>query len=289
MSERADILENREPLMGVRHSVFDRYRDSTLRLLYRWAIIIAYVGLMAPLVIVIVASFSKKRFFDFPPSLDSLGVLSYTQLIQHAELKRSLLLSVELAVTTMVVTMVISALAAYAIDRFRFPGRTQVELVLMAPLILPPSVLAIAVLVFISTVKIDPSFWILAGAHVLITIPFALRVMLAALAGFDRSMEEASASLGARPLQTIRRVTIPMLQPGFLAAGIFAFVISFGNVTVSVFLSSAGSGTPAPVAMFAASEYSYEVTITALAVVMMVVAFSVIGVVERVTGLERVF
>ena len=98
--------------MGVRHSVFDRYRDSTLRLLYRWAIIIAYVGLMAPLVIVIVASFSKKRFFDFPPSLDSLGVLSYTQLIQHAELKRSLLLSVELAVTTMVVTMAISALAA---------------------------------------------------------------------------------------------------------------------------------------------------------------------------------
>ena len=88
----------------------------------------------------------------------------------------------------------------------------------MAPLILPPSVLAIAVLVFISTVKIDPSFWILAGAHVLITIPFALRVMLAALAGFDRSMEEASASLGAPPAwQTIRRVTIPMLQPGFLA------------------------------------------------------------------------
>ena len=179
MTERASILRNREPLMGVRHSVFDRYRDSTLRLLYRWAIIIAYVGLMAPLVIVIVASFSKKRFFDFPPSLDSLGVLSYTQLIQHAELKRSLLLSVELAVTTMVVTMAISALAAYAIDRFRFPGRTQVELVLMAPLILPPSVLAIAVLVFISTAKIDPSFWILAGAHVLITIPFALRVMLA--------------------------------------------------------------------------------------------------------------
>jgi len=288
MSKRADVIQAREPMMGVRHRTFDRYRDPTLRLLYRWAIIIAYVGLMAPLVIVFVASFSTKRFFDFPPSLDSLGVLSYSQLIQHTELKRSLLLSVELAVTTMVITMAITALAAYAIDRFRFPGRTQVELVLMSPLILPPSVLAIAILVFISTVKISPNFWILAGAHVLITIPFALRVMLAALAGFDRTLEEASASLGARPWQTIMRVTIPVLQPGFLATGIFAFVISFGNVTVSVFLSSASTGSTAPVAMFAASEYSYEVTITALAVVMMAISFLVVGVVERLTGLERV-
>ena len=104
--------------------------------------------------------------------------------------------------------------------------------------------------------------------------------------GFDRTLEEASASLGARPFQTVWRVTIPILQPGTLTAAVLAFVMSFGQITMSVFLVGEGL-TTLPVQIFLIADWGYDVAITAVSVVVMLVSLGVLIVVEKTTGLER--
>ena len=122
---------------------------------------------------------------------------------------------------------------------------------------------------------------------IFVTTPFALRILVGAFAGLDRTLEEASASLGAPPLVTLRRVTLPLLQPGFLAAAVLAFVMSFGHITMSLFLAGEGM-TTLPVEIFLIADFSYDVAITAVSVIVLGVALVIVSLVERTTGLDRV-
>jgi putative spermidine/putrescine transport system permease protein len=258
-----------------------------LALLYRSATALAFAGIVAPMLIVVVASFNDVRYFSFPPT--GFSTLAYRQFWANAPLKNGLLTSLKIAAFATLLTILITAPAAYAIDRFRFSGRRAVELLLMTPLILPQIVIAVALLVFLSTLAVPRNAATLVGAHVLISIPFALRILLSALAGFDRHLEEASANLGARPLQTVWRVTLPVLQPGILTASVIAFVTSFGNTTVSIFLAGPATGTTLPVAIFTAAESESDVSLLAVSVVVITISLLGVAVLDKFTALERVF
>ena len=260
-------------------------RDSLLRALYRSAIVLVFIAIVTPLVIVVLSSFGDGLYFAFPPK--GFGVVAYQRFWANDRLRSALTVTMVVALATMVLALLLAGPAAYAIDRFRFRGRRLLETWLMSPILLPVLVLAVALLMFISQLKIPRSLWVLVAAHVLVATPFALRVLLSSLAGFDRTLEEASASLGAQPFETLRRVTIPVLQPGILAAAVLAFVISFGQITLSLFLAGQGL-TTLPVEVFLIADWGYDVAITAVSVVVIVVALVVLTIVELTTGVERV-
>ncbi len=275
-------LTARAPAAG--YSLLDRARDVCLTLLYRAVIGLVFVAIVLPLVIILVSSFSSSLYFAFPPQ--GFSLVAYQRFWGNPTLRQALNNSITVGLATMAVSMFLAGLAAYAIDRFQFPSRAAIETWLMSPVMLPVLVLAIALLMFVNQLHAAYGFWSLVASHVLVTAPFALRVLLSSLAGFDRTLEEASASLGARPFETLRRVTIPILQPGIFAAAVLAFVMSFGQITMSLFMAGEAL-TTLPVQIFLIADWGYDVALTAVSVVVMAVALVVVVAVQMTTSLEE--
>ena len=287
MSQRVVVrqqapLEVKITVHGLRH----RVRDGALTALYRTMIVLAYFLLLAPMVLVIFMSFTET-LVRFPP--ESFSTIAYKLFWADETLRDGLNVSVRIGLVTMALTLALVGPAAYAIDRYRFPGRNAIETAIMSSLLVPNMVIAIGLAVLLSQLQFDRNIYQVAAGHMAIASPFTLRVLLASLATFDRSLEEASASLGAHPLQTVRRVTIPILRPGIIAAGVLAFAASFGNITISVFLSGVGT-TTLPVVIFANSEFGdRSLEIAAVSSIVIAIAVVVVFIVERTTGLRRVF
>ena len=287
MSQRADTrrsapLEVKVTVHGLRH----RVRDGALTALYRTMIVLAYFLLLAPLALVIIMSFTET-IVRFPPQ--SFSTIGYQSFWADENLREALNVSIRIAAVTMVLTLAVVGPAAYAIDRYRFPGRNAIETAIMSSLLVPNMVIAIGLAVLINRLHLPRNIYVVAAGHMAIAAPFTLRVLLASLATFERALEEASAILGARPWQTVLRVTIPILRPGIIAAGVLAFAASFGNVTISVFLAGVGT-TTLPVEIFANSEFGdRSLEITAVSSIVIAVSVLVVIIVERTTGLKRVF
>ncbi|MBI2847531.1 MAG: ABC transporter permease [Chloroflexi bacterium] len=276
----------RKPAIEAKGGVLIRLWNQAPSILFRLVLFVIFFLLIAPPAIVLISSFSRALFFTFPPQ--GLSLIAYERFIANPALVSALKVSTTVGLANMVFALVLGIGAAFVIDRYRFPGRDVLEAVLLAPLMLPVLVLSIAILMFISQLHIPRNFWLLTISHVLVTTPFVLRIMLAGMAGFERVLEEASASLGARPWQTIVKVTFPVLQPTILSAGVLAFVVSFGQVTLSIFLAGQKLAT-LPVVIWAYADYSYDVAITAVAAVIIFVTIVVLAIVEKTTGVERVF
>lgn len=285
MSAPAEAIRAGPPVRRAGQPVSARLRDRSLGLAYRALVALVLLALLSPLIVVAFSSVSETLFFSFPPR--GFSAVAYQRFLANQALRESLTVSVQVGLATMVVSMLLAAPAAYAVDRFRFPGRRLIETALMAPVMLPVLMLAVALLIFMSQLQIPRSFAMLVAGHVLVTTPFALRVLLAALAGFDRTLEEASASLGAGPLETLRRVTMPLLQPGIFSAAVLAFAMSFGQITMSLFLAGEGL-TTLPVEVFLIADFGYDVAITAVSVIVMAVALLVLVLIELTTGLEQI-
>jgi putative spermidine/putrescine transport system permease protein len=246
---------------------------------------LAYVLLALPAVIVVVSSLSRTTYLTFPPQ--GLTLAWYWRAFESEAFMGSLALSTRLAVAATVLALAIGTPAAYAVDRYRFRGRELLQSFLISPLIVPLVVLAIGLLQLLTWLGLGQPFLRLLIGHVVITLPYVVRTMTASLALFDRSLEEAAMSLRATPWQVLRRVTLPVLLPGLLSSAVFCFVTSFGNITVSVFLSRGGQVT-LPVQIFTYVEHSYDPVLAAVSTLVIAVTIAVIVVVERTVGLERV-
>jgi putative spermidine/putrescine transport system permease protein len=262
-----------------------RARDALLAIGYRAAVALVLAAILAPLLIVVFSSFSDTLYFAFPPRGGSL--VAYRRFWANPTLREALRFSAGVGVAAMAGSLALAAPAAYAIERFRFPGRSLIYGYLMLPIMLPVLMVAIALVMLVNVLHLPRHPALLVASHVFVAAPLALRVLVAAFAGLDRTLEEASASLGARPLQTLRRVTLPLLQPGFLSAAVLAFVTSFGHVTMSLFLAGEGT-TTLPVEIFLIADFSYDVAITAVSVIVLAVALVIVSLVEWTTGLDRV-
>ncbi len=243
-----------------------------------------YVLLALPAVIVVASSVSRTTFLTFPPQGFTLDW--YRRALESPAFMDSLALSTELAVAATVLALAIGTPAAYAIDRRRFPGRAAFQAFLLSPMIVPLVVLAIGLLQLLTWLGLGQPFLRLLVGHVVITVPYVVRTMTASLSLFDRSLEEAAMSLRATPWQVVRRVTLPVLLPGLLSSAVFSFVTSFGNITLSVFLSL-GNRVTLPVQIFTYVEHSYDPVLAAVSTLVIVVTLLVILVVERTAGLER--
>ncbi len=190
--------------------------------------------LLLPIVIVVPMSFSTAISFEFPPPGYSLGY--YAKYFTSEEWLEPTLNSVVIALGATVLTMLLVVPAAFGYVRYRFRGKAFVNLLMMAPLVVPHVVSALAYYGFLGRARLTGTHLGVIVAHGVLAVPVAFLVITATLKGFDRNLERAAMSSGAGPLRTFFHVTLPVLRPGMLVGALFAFLSSFNEAVVVIFI-----------------------------------------------------
>ncbi|MBI2527353.1 MAG: ABC transporter permease [Candidatus Rokubacteria bacterium] len=244
-----------------------------------------YAFLLAPIVLVLVASLTSAGYVSFPPV--GLSLRWYAEIGRRHEFVDALMVSLTVAAAVSVVSTVLGVLAALGLVRYRFLGRDLLNALFLSPLMLPGIVIAVAVLQFYARAGVAATPLTLVLGHVIITTPYTVRLAAASLAGFDRSLERAARNLGASPLQTFRRITLPIIAPGVIAGAMFAFIVSFDDVNVALFLSSPQT-TTLPVLMFSYSSQETSPILTSASAVLILVVAALVLVIDRLIGVRNV-
>jgi putative spermidine/putrescine transport system permease protein len=246
---------------------------------------LVYVTLCLPAAIVIVTSFTAGETLRFPPKGFSLRW--YQAAINSEPFMSALGASTRLAVAATILSLAIGLASSFAIDRFRFRGREAFRTLTLSPLVIPMVVLGLGLLQFLSWMQLNQTFTGLLIGHVLITLPYVVRTLTASFVLFDRTLEQAAMNLRAPPWRVLWRITLPLIGPALVSATVFAFVTSFGNITLSIFLGFAGE-TTLPVAIFTYVEHSYDPILAAVSTIVIFVTLVVIAIVEKLVGMETV-
>lgn len=197
--------------------------------------------LIAPILIIIPMSFSTAISFQFPPPGYSLGY--YRAFFSSHDWLDPTFNSFVIAVISMVFTMLLVVPASFAYVRHRFVGKSLFNLLLMSPLIVPHVVAALAYYGYLAAFRLNGTILGVVLAHGVLAVPVAFLVVCATLKGFDRNLERAAMSAGAGPLRTFFWVTLPVLRPGMSVAALFAFLASFNEAVVSVFIAGRNAAT----------------------------------------------
>ncbi|WP_210529960.1 ABC transporter permease [Rubellimicrobium arenae] len=193
---------------------------------------------VAPILVLILAAFDEGRFFRFPPR--GLSMRWFIAAFESAEYRASVTRSVVVASLATVISVGLGGLAALGLVRGRPPGQAYLEALILAPLALPLVVWAIAFLQVLSYSGLGGTLFGLILAHVIITLPIAMRVILATFTRIDPDLEAAARSLGATPVRAFLRTTLPLARGGIAGAAALSFLVSFNDVVVSTFVAGAG-------------------------------------------------
>ena len=246
--------------------------------------VIAVIYFLLPLVIIIGTSFTTTAFLRFPP--EGFTLSWYTKFLNDPSYLQSMGLSALLAGSATATAAVLGVPVALVLLRGEVPAAHAIGALFLSPLILPPIVVGAALLQFATAVGIARTFWALFFGHVVLIIPYIVRTTLAALARFNLSLEEAAQDLGASAPETFFLVTLPLIKPGIIAGALFAFIISWINVEISIFNTTA-SLMPIPVKLFNYIQYNVDPMIAAVSATTIYIAVIVVILIDRVIGIER--
>ncbi|APX24238.1 MAG: ABC transporter permease [Rhodobacteraceae bacterium] len=229
--------------------------------------ILVYLFMFLPVAVVVLLSFNASQFGSFP--MTGFSFRWFVELAQNDAILRAFRTSVILGLLTALISTTLGVLASLALVRYRVPGANMVSTLLIAPILVPEVVLAVALLLFLNVLGVNKSFGLLLFGHVIFTLPFVILVVQARLVSIRRDVEEAAMSLGASPRQTFFQITLPLMLPAVLAGGLFAFTISFDDITGTLFWKPGGVET-VPTQIFAMLRNSISPEINALGTVMIV-------------------
>lgn len=243
-----------------------------------------FLFLLGPVLLVFPLSFSADANIAWPPS--GWSFRWYTALLNQPELGVALQNSLILAAIVTVLSLAIALPAAVALGRGNFPGREALLAFLSMPLLLPTIVLGLALLIIFVGQGLIGSWPGLILAHLLITIPYALRVLNTALGTLPASVEEAAASLGAPALSVFFRITLPLMAPGVIAAAAIVFLVSFDEVVITLFIVGPKLNT-LPVALFHYVESRTDPLVASISVLMIIFTLLLVMVLERAVGLRK--
>jgi len=237
------------------------------------------VFLLAPVLIIIPMAFNSSRYLAFPPPGFSL---QYFNEIFLGEIERTggkaskdwleaMWNTLEIGFVTALVSTVIGSLTALGIVRGRFRGKLVLTAFLISPLIMPVIITAVGLFFLFAQLGLIETFAGMVIAHTVLATPFVLIVMSATLQGFDTNLERAAMSLGASPVRALLTVTLPIIAPGVVTSALFAFIISFDEIVVALFLSGAEYRT-LPVRMFEGLRFEIDPAIAAVGTLVISVA-----------------
>jgi ABC-type spermidine/putrescine transport system permease subunit II len=231
--------------------------------------------LCLPIVVVVPMSFSSASSLEFPPP--GLSLRWYQSFFGDPRWLRAAAISGLVALASSIAALVLGSVAAYGLVRGSFRGRALLEGNFVAPLILPPVITAVALYIFFAKIGLLGTIPGLIVAHTVLTVPYVVLLMSVAIRQFDARIEQVAYSLGASWFRMFRSVLLPNLLPSVLAAWIFAFIISFDEVIVTIFL--AGAYDTIPKRMFNELILQVNPTITAIATLLIALSVVTIGIV----------
>ncbi len=252
----------------------------------RVTVSILFLFLLAPVLLVFPISFSGDQVLAFPPS--SWSLRWYESLLENKVMMSAFLTSLGLATVVTILSLIIAIPASYAIVRLKVTGSEFLFNLFTAPLLLPTIVLGLAILIIFASIGFLATFTGLVIGHLVITLPYALRVLSVSLGNLNLACEEAASSLGAKPLVIFRRVTLPMMAPGIVAATALCFLVSFDEVVITLFLTGPRM-TTLPVELFHHVESQADPLVASVSVLLILMTLGVVMIVDRTMGLTKAF
>jgi putative spermidine/putrescine transport system permease protein len=257
---------------------------SSARLLAQGTMLFAALFLLAPLIVIAAASFSPTPVFDLP--VDGASLRWYVAVGSLDGFWPALTLSLEVAIVSTALSLTCGALAGIAIARDAMPGAQFLASALISPLMMPGLVLGIALLQYFHGFGLTRASLGLVLAHIVVTLPYVARTMIAALSRFDFTLLDAARTLGSSFPAAVLRVMAPALAPAFLTAGLFSFLASMDNYPVSIFLTDARVKT-LPIKMLQYIEESPDPTLAALSTLILLATLALLLIADRAIGLHR--
>lgn len=261
----------------------ENYRSTwTMRIF----VCLGLIYLLAPVILVFPLSFSADSVMTFPPK--TWGVRWYSELLANSQMLSAFRVSLILGAIVTIISLLISVPAAYALVRIKPLGSELILNICTAPLLLPTIVLGLAMLMLFA-----PWGWLanwpgLILAHLVVTIPYALRILITSLSTLPRDVEDAAKTLGAAPLRVFFQITLPLMVPGIVGATALSFLVSFDEVVVSLFLTGPNL-TTLPVAMFHYAEQRSDPMVACISTLLIVLTIGVVAIIGRTAGLARTF
>jgi len=236
-----------------------------------------YTFLMLPLLVVFPISFSSAAYMQFPPP--GLSWQWYERYLDDPQWIDATVRSLYVGVATAILAVVLGVPLAFSLVRGRFPGRWLLDRIALAPLIVPTIILSISVYGLFAKLKLIGEWYGLVIAHTVLALPFVVLVMAAGLRDFDRALEQAAEGLGASRLRTLLKITLPLLRPSLVSAGLLAFISSFDELVVALFL--AGPNMTLPKKMFDNIMMEIDPTIAAVSVMQILLVSVVLVLIDR--------
>jgi len=257
-------------------------KNSPIALIFN-AIFITFM--LAPLVVICLVAFTSKGYISLPT--DGFSLRWFRAILDNPHFIDAFYLSVMLGVASATIAIGLAVPASLAFARYDFKGRGAIMAFFLSPLMVPHIVLGVSFLSFLTKVGWYGTFIGLVFTHVIIIMPYALRLVLSAVTGLDRSAESAAVSLGASNWVVFRRVTLPMIIPGVAGGWVLSFITSFDEVTMSVFVASP-STTTLPVRMYEHITETIDPLIASLSAMLIFITMIIMLILDRFYGLDKI-
>ncbi len=240
--------------------------------------------LITPIVVVMPLSFNAENFFTFTPEMlrfDPAGysLKHYRDFFNSPDWQQALWNSVTIAPVATLLSVTFGTLAAIGLSSEHVPFKRAIMAILISPMIVPLIISAAGMYFFYSRLGLQGTYWGVVLAHAALGIPFVIITVTATLVGFDRSLTRAAASMGANPVKTFFKIQMPLILPGVISGGLFAFITSFDEVVVVLFVGSAGQKT-LPWQMFIGLREQISPTILAVATILVSLSILLLATVE---------
>jgi putative spermidine/putrescine transport system permease protein len=243
-----------------------------------------YVFLLAPVAIIVFSSFNPTEANTFPPT--GFSFRWYAKFVESERFVSSFRFSLWLAIVAAVAATMIGFVTAYGLVRCWQRGRGVVQSLTMLPMMVPHLLISISLLLALMVVPV-PELAVLIVGHVLICLPFVIACIVASLEGIDPQLELAALTLGASRPRALWEVVVPLVAPGLLSALLFAFMVSFGDVYIALFLSGPGR-TTLPIEIFAYMQWESTPVVAAITTIQILLIIGLGLVIERLVGLRRI-
>ncbi|SFN96940.1 putative spermidine/putrescine transport system permease protein [Bradyrhizobium sp. Rc3b] len=281
----ADVTFRTKALVSAKPMLSKRRIDTLLAIAVTAIVAVTALFLLFPVVVTVLMAFDGRDYIGpFPPT--ELSTQWFGRLFEDAYIWEGFKTSLLLAIATTAAAAGIGALAALAISWMSPRLRDVVTTMFLSPLVLPGVIIGFGLLMFFAAFHQLPAFLKLFAGHLIITLPFTIRMTLVGLAGISQTLREAALSLGANERQVFFTITLPLTKNGIAAGAIFAFATSMDDVTISLFLSDFQTYT-LPLALTTLIKSNFDLTIAAAAVAMISLTLVLLIVLDRVLGLER--
>jgi len=250
-------------------------------------VVFLFIMLLAPLVVVIGVSFNSGS--DFSVDFNDMSLRWYRAFFESTAFSKALFqISFPVAIVASIFATVIGALSAIAIARFNFPGRMLVETCLMLPLLVPSILLGAALYLFFTRVGSGGSLVSMMIGHILLGIPYVVRNVTAGLAGISPNIEEAAMSLGCTPTKAFLKATLPLLRSSLLSGAIFAFMVSFSDINLALFVAGPET-TTMPLQIFSEIMWQGDPTVAAASAIQIFLVCGLVFFVQKIFRVRLTF